>query len=60
MWKSAEKRREVNYATESLCEEVDKVMRTLPSTSEMVFTEAALPLCYRHEEGVWDICDYVI
>lgn len=51
---------EVNYATESLCEEVDKVMRALPSTSEMVFTEAALPLCYRHEEGVWDICDYVI
>lgn len=60
VWKNTEKRREVNSSTEVLCQDVEKVLNSLPSTNEMVLTEAALPLCYRHQQGIWDICDYVV
>ena len=51
---------EVNYTSPMICEEFEKKFQQLPNTRELVLTEAALPLCYQHMEGVWDLCDVVI
>lgn len=51
---------EVNYTSPMICEEFEKKLQQLPNTRELVLTEAALPLCYQHMEGVWDLCDVVI
>ncbi len=42
------------------CSSPMRKLGELPNTRELVLTEAALPLCYQHVEGVWDICDIVI
>ena len=51
---------EVNYTSPVICEEFEKKLQLLPNTRELVLTEAALPLCYQHIEGLWDLCDVVI
>lgn len=51
---------EVNYTSPMICEEFEKKLQQLPNTRELVLTEAALPLCYQHMEGMWDLCDVVI
>ena len=45
---------------EPIRQELEDKLKQLPKTSELIFTEAALPLCYQHCDGIWDICDYVI
>ena len=51
---------EVNCSSPMICEDFERKLGELPNTRELVLTEAALPLCYQHVEGVWDICDIVI
>ena len=51
---------EVNYTSPVTREEFEQKLEQIPNTRDLILTEAALPLCYRHMEGVWDICDLVI
>lgn len=40
--------------------DVNELIEKLPSIEVLSSSEAALPLCYRHTPGVWDICDIAI
>lgn len=39
---------------------MNDLISKLPACNELPFSDALLPLCYKHVDGLWDICDIVI
>ena len=57
---SVQRKLEVSQGCDSVLLEVEETMKKLPYPRDLLLSEAILPLCYRHNENKWDICDYVI
>lgn len=51
---------ELSDSMEIIGKDIDELIQKLPAIEELSSSEAALPLCYRHTPGVWDICDIAI
>ena len=45
---------------EIIGKDMNDLISKLPTCNDLPLSDALLPLCYKHVDGLWDICDIVI